>query len=220
MLAEAYRRAGGSRVDVHGVGSTAGIQAVKDGIADVGMISRQLAPSESAQGMVAHIIAYDVLAVVVHPDNPVASGNISMGQLRQLFSGAVTDWAQVGGRPGPVHLISREFGSGSYDSFSNVVGETTVKSIVLNSSGMIRIAVASDPNAIGYLSLGVARTAGLGTPALDGRRPEAPDYPLRRAFSFVTRGPAVGEAAAFLRFTRSAAGQQVITEEGLVPVRD
>jgi phosphate transport system substrate-binding protein len=220
MLAEAYTRAGGSRVAVHGVGSTAGVQAVQSGVADVGMISRRLAPSESAQGMVEHIIAYDVLAVVVHPDNPLAGRSMSVAQLRKLYSGAATDWAQLGGRKGSVHLISRESGSGSKDAFQTVVGKTTLNAIVLNASGMITIAVESDPNAIAYLSLGVARAAGLGVLALDGRQPEDPDYPLRRAFSFVTRGPAAGEAAAFIRFARSRAGQQVITEEGLVPVRE
>jgi phosphate transport system substrate-binding protein len=217
VLAEAFAQAGGGRVSIQGGGSTAGVQAVLSGVAEVGAVSRRLAPEESAKGLVEHIIAYDVLTVVVHPDNPVVG--ITLEQVRRLFGGAVTDWRQVGGRPGPVHLVTREAGSGSRDAFRSLVGPVSPKAIVQGSSGAIRVAVMGNPQAVGYVSLGVARMGGLRALTIDGRAAGLPGYPLVRPLSFVTRGRPAGEAAAFIRFTHSEAGQELIREEGLVPVK-
>jgi phosphate transport system substrate-binding protein len=217
VLAEAFTRAGGTRVSIQGGGSTAGVQAVLSGVADLGAISRGLTGDESVRGLLAHTIGYDVLTVVVHPDNPVQA--LSRAQLRAVFDGTVTDWAQVGGRPGRIHLISREAGSGSREAFRGLVGAISPGAIVQNSSGAIRVAIVDDPQAIGYVSLGVARMGGLKPVAIDGVQAGRPGYPLVRPLSLVTRGAPQGSAAAFIRFARSPAGQALIEEEGLVPIR-
>ncbi|HYG60430.1 MAG TPA: substrate-binding domain-containing protein, partial [Symbiobacteriaceae bacterium] len=109
VLGEGFARQGGGRVSVQGGGSTAGVQAVLSGAATVGAISRRLTPEESSRGLREHTIGYDVLTVVVHPSNPVRG--LTRQQLRAVFEGRVTDWAQVGGPPGSIHLVSREAGS-------------------------------------------------------------------------------------------------------------
>jgi phosphate transport system substrate-binding protein len=217
VLAEAYARAGGSRVSVQGGGSTAGVQAVLNGVAGVGAVSRRLTPGERARGLAEHTIAYDVLAVVVHPDNPLTG--LSRRQLRAVFDGSVTDWAQLGGRPGSIHLVSREAGSGSREAFRSLVGPVSPHAIIQSSSGAIRVAVMDDPRAIGYVNLAALQLGRLKALRVDGKAPGGPGYGLVRPLSLVTRATPAGEAAAFLRFALSPAGQQVISEEGLVPVR-
>lgn len=217
-LAEGYRKAGGGRVIVQGGGSTAGVQAVLTGVARLGAVSRRLTPAESEQGLVEHIIAYDVLTVVVHPDNPVGQRGLSLAELRALFRGEITDWAAVGGRPGAVHLVTREAGSGSREAFRSLVGSVSPRAIVQGSAGGIRMTVMSDPLAIGYVSLGVARLGGVAAVPVDGKQPGDPGYPLVRPLSFITLGPPRGEAAAFLQYVRTPEARRVIIEEGLLPV--
>jgi len=215
MLAEGFHQQGGGRVSIQGGGSTAGVQAVLNNVAEIGAISRMLAPHEVSQDLLAHTIGYEVLAVVVHPSNPVRG--LTMEQLQAIFDGTVTDWAQVGGRPGSIHLISREAGSGSREAFRHLVGPVSPRAVVQNSSGAIRTAVVDDPRAVGYLSLGTARLGRLKLLPVDGRSPGTKGYPLSRPLSLVTKGAPRGEAAAFIRFARSEAGRKLMQAEGLVP---
>ncbi|MFZ5815627.1 MAG: phosphate ABC transporter substrate-binding protein [Bacillota bacterium] len=217
VLAEAYARQGGERVTIQGGGSTAGLQALRNGVATLAAVSRRLSAEESAQGLVPHIIGYDVLTVLVHPGNPVE--RLTLAQLRQLFAGEVTDWSDLGGRPGRVHLISREAGSGSREAFRELVGPVSPRAIIQNSSGAIRVAVMSDPQAIGYVSLGAARLGGVRPLIIDGKAPGQVGYPLLRPLILVTAGPPRGEEAAFLRFTLGPAGQRLVQEEGILPAR-
>ncbi len=216
VLAEEYARQGGPHISIQGGGSTAGVQAVRQGVASLGAISRRLAPEETRLGLVEHIIAYDVLTVVVHPDNPVRG--LTREQLRRLFSGEITDWAQLGGRPGEIHVVTREAGSGSREAFRQLVGPVSPRAIVLDSSGAIRLAVREDPQAIGYVNLGTARGGRLKALPIDGREPGAGGYPLVRPLSLVTAGRPGEAAERFLRFVWSPAGQRLVSEEGLVPV--
>lgn len=218
VLAEAFGQAGGGRVSIQGGGSTAGVQAVLNGVAGVGAVSRRLTPAEKAQGLAEHVIAYDVLTVVVHPDNPLSG--LTQRQLEAVFAGAVADWGELKGRPGKIHLVSREAGSGSREAFRSLVGPVSPHAIVQNSAGAIRVAVMDDPNAIGYVSLGTLRMGRLKALAVDGKQPGQPGYPLVRPISFVTRGRPAGSASGFVRFALSPAGQSLIAEEGLVPVRE
>ena len=217
MLAEAYQAAGGARVSVQGLGSTAGLQAVRSGVADLAAVSRRLTPQEVAEGFQAHVIAYDVLAIAVHPSNPVEG--LSLAEVRRLFAGEIRDWRELGGPAGRVHLISREAGSGSREAFRELVGPIHPLAAVQSSNGVIRRIVATDPAAVGYLSLGVARTGGVKLLRVDGRLPGEPGYPLMRPLSLVTLGPPAGEARAFLAFALSPAGQRLAAEEGMLPAR-
>jgi phosphate transport system substrate-binding protein len=215
VLAEGYGRQGGGRVTIQGGGSTAGLQALQNGVATLGATSRRLTADESARGLVPHIIGYDVLTVVVHPSNPV--DGLTRGELRLLFAGEVDRW---GGELGRVHLVSREAGSGSREAFRTMVGAISAKAIIQNSSGASRVAVMNDPQAVGYVSLGAALQGGVKALRIDGRAPGQSGYPLVRPLSLVTLGEPSGEVAAFLRFALSPAGQRLVREEGLVPVHE
>ena len=217
MLAEGYRAAGGARVSAQGVGSTAGLQALRSGVADLATVSRPLTPEEVREGFQAHVIAWDVLAIAVHPSNPVEG--LTLAELRRLFAGEIRDWTDLGGPAGPVHLISREAGSGSRQAFRELVGPIHPLTAVQNSNGAIRLAVMNDPAAVGYLSLGVARAGGVKLLLIAGHLPGEPGYPLVRPLSLVTLGPPAGEGRAFLLYALSPAGQQLVADEGMLPVR-
>jgi len=217
VLAWAYESAGGPRVSLQGGGSTAGLVAVRSKVADMAMVSRDLTEKEAAEGFQAHVIAYDVLTIAVHPSNPV--DGLTREQLRRLLAGEITDWAEVGGLPGPVHVINREWGSGSRDAIEKLVGPARHDTAVLNANGFIRLVVRQAPSAVGYLSLSVARAGEVKLLRVDGRLPGEPGYPLVRPLTLVTLGPPAGEARAFLDFILSPAGQRLVAEQGMLPVR-
>lgn len=216
VLAEAFEREAGARVSIQGGGSTAGLLALQTGVAGMAAISRRLSQEEMEQGLEPHVIGYDVLVIAVHPSNPV--DGLTRDQLRRLFAGEVRDWADLGGAPGPIHLVSREAGSGSREAFRQMVGAVGPRAIIQSSSGAIRVAVMHDPQAVGYISLGALHLGGVKGLRIAERAPGENGYPLVRPLSLVTLGPPRGEAAAFLHFALSPAGQRLVREEGLLPV--
>jgi phosphate transport system substrate-binding protein len=210
-------------VDVQGGGSTAGLQAAANAVADIGMCSRALKPDEAEifQGVV---IAKDGLAVVVHRSNPV--DGLSRDQIRQLFAGEITDWKDVGGPDRPVRLVTREEGSGTREAFTKLVmvkSRISRKALNQESNGAVMELVRNDPLAIGFMSLGVVpqELKALKVDGVTASKDQvvAGKYPLVRPFLFVTKGPPSPHAGAFIDFVLSPPGQQMLEREGLVPVR-
>ncbi len=212
----------GGLVTVQSGGSTAGIKAVHDGTAQVGMSSRALHPEERT-GLVETVVAYDAVAVIVHATNPVSS--LSIAQLRAIYAGQLRFWSEVGGPHRPITVITREEGSGTRETFEHkVMGTSRIRTdaLVTAYQGGLRKMVAEDRDAIGYLSLSRV-TAGTKPLALDGIVPSESSvaraaYPLSRPFLFLTRGTPGDATAAFLRYVTSTAGQALAREEGLVPI--
>ncbi|HOC67378.1 MAG TPA: phosphate ABC transporter substrate-binding protein [Candidatus Hydrogenedentes bacterium] len=224
LLAEEYLAKNPTRnVEVQGGGSTAGLQAVRTGLAHIGMCSRTLTPEESGE-FKGTLIARDGLAIVVNPSNPV--GNLSLSQLCDLFSGAIANWQDVGGVAGPVRPITREEGSGTRDSFVHLVmgdSHITRRALTQESNGAVRELVKGDPGAIGYMSLGMVGME-LKTVRIEGIEPTADNvlagtYNLARPFLFVTKGEISAEATHFFDFVMSEEGQDTLKREGLVRVR-
>ena len=246
MLAEEYSRehkGPEGRVDVQGGGSTAGIQAILEGIADIGMCSRALKPEEAAQ-LRGIPIAMDGLAVVVHKSNPVSQ--LTRSQIQAIFSGEVTRWSQVGGADEPIDLITREEGSGTREAFVKLVMEKDPRSAAASqpstatsesnrtvrisrsamtqeSNGAVKELIKHNPRAIGYMSLGLVHDE-LKIIAIDGVYPSAElvrqnRYPLMRPFLFVVRGTVSPAAQDYIDFVLSEEGQRMLEKEGLVSVR-
>lgn len=209
--------------EVQGGGSTAGIQALRSGIADIGMCSRALKPEEAAE-LRPIVIARDGLAVIVHRSNPV--GALSLLQVRGIFSGQITNWRDVGGRDMPVRPIVREEGSGTREAFMHsVMGKSRVsrKALVQESNGSVKELVHNDPGAVGFMSLGLVGHE-VKAVAVDGVPPTpeavtAGRYPLARPFLFVVKGDVRPEMQAFIDFALSAQGQKLLESEGLVRAR-
>ena len=251
LLAEEYCRKDKGPdcgVDVQGGGSTAGIQAILEGIADIGMCSRSLKPAEAEQ-LQGIPIALDGLAVVVHKSNPVSQ--LTRGQIRAIFAGEVTRWSQVGGADEPIDLITREEGSGTREAFVKLVMEhkdpqpaaasqpptagtlpasganhavrISRKAMTQESNGAVKELVKHNRRAIGYMSLGLVHDE-LKVIAVDGLYPTSElvrqkHYPLMRPFLFVVRGTVSAAAQGYIDFVLSEEGQRLLEKEGLVSVR-
>jgi len=220
MLAQEYdKRYPGRHVEVQGGGSTAGLQAVIEGIADIGTCSRSLKKEES--GFVPIVIAHDGLAIVVHQSNMIKS--LSLEQIRRIFSGEITKWREVGGADRLIRLITREEGSGTREAFVKLVMEKdriSRKALTQESNGAVKELVKHDPCAIGYMSLGLvggelkATQVYHVTAATDTVKSGA--YPLVRPFLFVVKGKPAKAAQDFIDFVLSQDGQRLLEKEGLV----
>lgn len=221
-LAEIYMHAHPQvRIDVQGGGSSAGIYAAAEGAADLGASSRELVPKE--KNLTEIPIAYDGIAIIVHPCNPLTS--IPMEEIRRIFSGKDADWRSLGLPPHPIHLITREEGSGTREAFEHMVmgqAEITPAALVQDSNGSVREIVAGDPHALGYISAGLVdeRVKAL---AIDGITPSRENikthaYKLVRRFLLVSRAAPAGQAKVFVDFILSPQGQEILEKEGLVGV--
>jgi phosphate transport system substrate-binding protein len=226
LLAEEYARHHPQTViDVQGGGSTVGLQAIKEKIADIGMCSRSLKAEEAAtcRGIP---IAIDGLAIVVHPSNSVS--NLERHQIRDIFAGHITGWKQVGGPDRPIDLITREEGSGTREAFVKMVMETghensvriSRKAMTQESNGAVKELVKHNPAAIGYMSLGLVHDE-LKILSVDGIHPTLQTvrdkrYSLVRPFLFVVRGSPSPVAQAFIDYVLSAEGQRILEKEGYV----
>ncbi len=218
--AEVYR---GGRVTVQAGGSTAGIKAAHDGTADFGMSSRLLRAAES-DGLLQTIVARDGIALIVHASNPVHA--LTLAQLRAVYAGEIANWRALGGADAPITVITREEGSGTRETFQEIVMGTTsvidAGALVTAYSGGLRKMVAEDRNAIGYVTFSQLN-AEVHALALDGVLPTEATiangvYRLQRPFLFLSKGSPTGSAAEFLRFVLSADGQAIARAEGLAPV--
>ncbi len=222
LLAEEYMsQHPGSHIYVQGGGSTAGIEAAMTHAANIGMSSRSLIDNEKK--LYAVTIAKDAIAVIVHPTNPIE--NLSLEQVRDIFSGRAENWKKVGGAHHPIDVITREEGSGTRESFQKFVmgkEDITLGALVQDSNGAVRQVVATDRNAIGYISLGLVNdeVKALKIAAVEPNLINVYNgrYTLVRPFLFVFDGEAFGEAKSFLDFVLSPTAQRLLKKEGLVPV--
>lgn len=221
LLAEEYMsRNPGAQINVQGGGSSSGIKAALEGTAEIGMASRELASDERDGGAVPVVIARDGIAIAVHPNNPVKS--MTLQQIRDVFSGRVTDWASFGGS-GAIIVVMREEGSGTRGAFDDLVlgkDNPTKNAIIQGSTGAVRATVAGDINAIGYVSLAQVNDT-IRILSVNGVIPTAATilngtYAIARPFNIVTKEKATGEAQKFIEFIMSTDGRKILADEGLV----
>jgi phosphate transport system substrate-binding protein len=214
----------GVTLDIAAGGSVVGIQAIHAGTVDLGMASRALT-SDEAQGITPRQIAVDVIAIVVHPSNPVKS--LTMDQLRGIYMGKTTDWSEVGGQSRPIVAVVREKNSGTRGAFNELVLDNqepaapSVQTAV--TAGDVAAAVAGNPAAIGYVGFGNLESS-LRVVAIDGVLPteetaQSGAYRLVRPL-FLLAGPLTQPLAlTFVDFTLGAEGQQIVKANGWVPVK-
>jgi len=206
-------------IDIQGGGSSAGIMAARSGTSNLGMSSRVLKDEEKSLWYVE--IARDGLAVIINPANPVQ--NLTLEQVSDIYSAKISDWSQLGGTKAKIHVITREDGSGTRDAFvSLVMGESNItpRAIVQDSNGAVKQLVADDPNAIGFISLGLVDVT-VKALELDGVAATRENvmngsYNLSRPFLFVALAEPTGQTKEFLDFVLSAEGQQMLINEGLI----
>ena len=216
----------GVTVTYNPTGSGSGIEAVSNGSCDIGLASRALTDEEKAGGLTETIVALDGIAVIVNAENSVT--DLSLEQIAQIYTGAVTDWSEFGSDAGAIAVIGRESGSGTRDGFESITGteDQCVLAQELNSTGAVIEAVRTTPGAIGYASLSAVQDQeGITVLTVGGVAPSEAtvldgSYAIQRPFVFATRtDEALSEAAqAFFDFATSTAASDLIANAGAVPV--
>ena len=203
-------------------GSGAGITAVQEGTCDIGLSSRALKDEEKAAGLKETVLAYDGIAIIVHPDNPVS--DLTIEQIAQLYTGEITNWKDVGGNDAEVVLIGREAASGTRDGFESITGtkEKCQYRQELTSTGDVITAVSQNPDAIGYASLASIKDS-VKALNVDGVTPSEAtvkdgSYKVQRPFVLVTvEGKALTPVAqAFFDYATSSDAAAIIAKAGAV----
>ena len=224
MLAECYREAHpGVTVTAEFTGSSAGVQAVLSGRADIGLSSRPLTTAEEASGAAAYVIAMDGIAVITDRDNPVTA--LTTKQLVDIYTGQIRDWQELGGRKLPIVVAGREAGSGTRSAFEELLGieDRCYYANELDSEGAMLARIASTPGAVGYVSFDVLNDTVCAL-SLDGveataERVKTGSYPLCRSFLLVTKG-ALEEQSRQVReifaYLQTEEGGKLMRDAGLI----
>jgi phosphate transport system substrate-binding protein len=217
----------GVQVLVQGGGSSSGVTAVGEGTADIGMSSRNLTASEMAKypDLKPVSICVDGIAFIVHPSNSVSS--LTMSQARDIFTGNVTNWAQVGGKNVPINVVNREAGSGTRDGVVSLVlngGNLTTGGVEQSSTGAVRSFVAGDPNSIGYIS-SAEITSVVKAVSINGVAPTFDNianrtYKIQRNLLLITKGSPTGLAKSFMDYVLGSGGQALLKADGEVPITE
>ena len=222
-LAEAFMKKNDKvTVSVGGNGSGEGPTAVNDGTANIGMLSRGLKDSENPSGFEQYVIGFDGVAVIVHPQSSVKE--LSMSDLADIFSDKISNWSELGGADAPIQCIGREAASGTRGAFEEIVGikDAAVYAEEQNSTGNVKQAVASNPNAIGYVSLSSLDESVIAL-SIDGvsateENVASGSYKLQRPFLMITKKDSADALTkAFLEFVYSEEGMKIIKDDGVVP---
>lgn len=222
VLAEAYQKNNDVKIEIQQVGSSAGIKNTVDGTSNLGMSSRDL-KDEEAQSLDETQIAIDGIAVVTNTANKVK--DLTTAQVKDIFTGKITNWKEVGGEDAPIVVISREEGSGTRDGFQDILGfeseELTKDATICDGSGNVKSTVEGNENAIAYISFGYLGDT-LNDLKIDGVEANddnvvAGKYPISRPFLVVNKKDAISdEAKGFVDFIMSEDGQNIIAEEGFI----
>lgn len=227
-LAEAFMADNeGVKIDVQGIGSSAGVKAAFDKTANIGMSSRNLKTVEKEWGLEEVVIAYDGIAVSVHPSNPITG--LTKEQVKEIFDGTISNWSQLGGKDAQIIVVSREDGSGTRGAFEELMDleakdgdgnkySTLVQdALIADGNGAVKANVASKEDAIGYLSLSYLDDS-VKTLIIDGSEPtveniKAGQYGISRPFLMLLNDDSGGLAEEFIDYVLSDSGQAIVAEK-------
>ena len=215
----------GVTVSYDPTGSGAGITGATDKTLDIGLSSRALKDDEK-NDVDGTIVALDGIAIVVNKDSKVA--DLTVEQLKKMFTGEITNWKDVGGDDGEIVLVGREAGSGTRDGFESIVDvkDSCKYAQELTATGAVISAVEANPLAIGYASLSaVGDTVAMVTvEGVECSEDTVKDgtYKIQRPFVFVTNKSAAlsEQAQAFVDFATSKDAADLIRTAGAVPVNE
>ena len=214
----------GVTVSYDPTGSGAGITGATDKTLDIGLSSRALKADET--GVTGTTIALDGIAIIVNKDSKVE--DLTVDQLKQMFTGEITNWSEVGGDDGEIVLIGREAGSGTRDGFESIVDvkDSCKYAQELTATGAVISAVEANPLAIGYASLSAVgdtvKMVTVGGVECSEETVKDGSYEVQRPFVFVTNKSVTlsEQAQAFFDFATSADAADLIRTAGAVPVNE
>jgi phosphate transport system substrate-binding protein len=204
-------------ITVQGGGSSSGVKGAAQGTLDIGAASREMKPEEEDEWpeLIAHRVAADGVAIVVHPSNDV--GDMTLAELRDIFAGGSTEgWT----------VVNREEGSGTREVYEEKVMQGTevgADAEFLPSNGAVKQKVASTENAIGYISLGYVDSSvkPLKVDGVECTEKNVMDgsYPVMRYLNYITNGEPEGLVADYMDYCLSSEGQELVAGEGYIPLK-
>ncbi|WP_058486575.1 phosphate ABC transporter substrate-binding protein [Defluviitalea phaphyphila] len=217
----------GITVNVQGGGSSTGIKDANAGTVDIGNASRELKEEEKEWGLTEHVLAYDGIAVVVHPENPVS--DLDKETINKIFRGEIKNWKEVGGNDAQIVVLGREAGSGTRGAFEEIVGlldkndegkevsAMVEDALTFDSNGALKASLSQQKNGIGYLSLGyldeTVKALTINGVEATVENVKAGTYEISRHLLMVTKGEISKEAQAFLDYALGEEGQKIVAEK-------
>lgn len=230
-FADYYTEKSGVGATISESGSGNGVKSLINGACDIANMSRFMKDSEFKtcveKGIlpVAHVVAFDGLAVVVNPANKVSA--LTDAQIADIYTGKITNWKQLGGDDAEIVVISRDTNSGTYETFNELIlrKKAVVKGAeYVGSNGQAKTRVASTKNAIAYVGLGFVDDT-VKTLSVDGILPSAKTivsgkYPIARPLFMFTNGyPKMGSAVYdFVTLHLTEEGREIVKDLGYIPV--
>lgn len=217
-------------ISVQGGGSGVGIASVIDGTAHIGDASRAAKEKEietakqNGVDLYENVVAMDGIAVIVHPGNPVTE--LSLEQIKAIYTGKISDWKDVGGKKGKIVVISRDSSSGTFETFNELAldKEKVRPDALMNASNnAVAQTVAKTPAAIGYVGIGYLSSS-VKSVTINSVDPTNENvlnksYPLARKLFMYTKGKPQGVLADFINFILSKDGQTLVDKAGFVPLQ-
>lgn len=229
-LAKEYKEKTGIKINVHGGGSTGGINATRKGTADIGASSRDLTKKEK-KTLKEIVIGKDALAIIVHKSNPIE--NLTTEQARAIFIGRIKNWKEVGGPDRKIQIVNRESGSGTRNTFEEIVMNImlkdntrkavpmSLKAVVNNSNAEVKETVKMVPGGIGYISVGFVdksvKSLKINSVTPSFENIVSGEYSLVRNLYFLVKEKQNKLVKNFLRYVLSNEGQKLVIKEGFYP---
>ncbi|WP_123413608.1 phosphate ABC transporter substrate-binding protein [Pseudomonas brassicacearum] len=228
-IAKRYERENpGIQIDVQSGGSSRGVADARSGLADIGMVSRDLKASE--RELTDYPIARDGIAVIIHKSNPIQA--LSKEQIRNIYLGRITNWKELGGADMPITVVNKASGRSTLELFAgfmNLEPADIKANIVIGENEQGIKTVANSPGAIGYVSIGTAEYSersgtALKLISLDGQVPSTQNvadkkYDLSRTLNLVTKGKPSVAVSHFIDYVQSASVKDLVEEQYFVSLK-
>lgn len=223
--AEAYKKDNSNvNIEIQQIGSSAGIKNTISGVSEIGMASRELKDEEKDE-VSETIIAFDGIGLIIHPNNTAT--NLTMDQVKSIYTGKITNWKEVGGKDAPIVVVSRDESSGTRSAFQELVDFTSEEleksATIADGNGSVKTTVATNENAIGYISFEGFDNS-VKALKVDGVEATADNvlnktYSLSRPFIVVYKESNITEnGKKFIDYILSDAGQTIVEEAGGIKI--
>jgi len=218
-------------ISVRGGGSSVGIASIISGTVDIGDASRHIknkeltAARESGINIVEHIVANDGIAIVLNNSNPIDA--LTLSQLKDIYTGKIQNWKELGGKNMPIVVVSRDVSSGTFEVFNKLVLKNAKgldSALMLASNNAVVTTISTTPGAIGYVGLGYV-TDKIKAVSVDGVKAtektiQTKEYPISRTLQMYTRGIPTGIVKQYIDFVLSPEGQDIVEQQGFIRIMD
>ena len=217
-------------ISVRGGGSGVGIAAMIDGTCDIANSSRPIKDTELDKAVAngrkpkANVVAMDGICVIVHPSNSVNA--LSKKQIKDIYTGSISNWSQLGGPTEKIVVVSRDSSSGTFEAFGTLAldgSKVRADALMQASNQAVASTVAQTPGAVGYVGLGYL-TSSVKAVDVDGVKASKETvltgkYPIGRPLFMYTNGAPTGLAKQLIDFIMSPEGQKLVEDDGFVALK-